>query len=259
MDAAGSKAPAPAEAAEEETDEAYLRKHRERIEQAVVHAIGAVVSERAADPLRSFGQHILQFADAQDAAERVLANDVTGQDAARLLTAAASEAAKAAETAPCSKCGSHLAASFDAGATWSCAGCQSPMKNAARISAEQRCLSAVKKLDAERAPTISERERQLSGRAVQVGWLRSFWEALPASQRHTISTLELVLTVIKRDTALTRCRYAELPGVSTGPPTAMMSHTWLAPFANLVAAASHVLQPTDFVWIDIFVSEWLKP
>jgi len=43
----------------------------------------------------------------------------------------------------------------------------------------------------------------------------------------------------------------------TGEPRAFVSHTWKAPFADLVAAVSFVLQSNDYVWVDIFaVRQW---
>ena len=59
----------------------------------------------------------------------------------------------------------------------------------------------------------------------------------------------------------TRCRYGDLPGMKEnnyfGPATIFMSHTWSAPFGNLVAAAAQGARYNRYVWIDIFaVRQW---
>ena len=46
-------------------DEAYLIEHHECIERAVAHAIDAVVSERAAEPLQRVAQYLYEFSQAE--------------------------------------------------------------------------------------------------------------------------------------------------------------------------------------------------
>ena len=42
-----------------------------------------------------------------------------------------------------------------------------------------------------------------------------------------------------------------------GEPRAFVSHTWKAPFADLVAAITHVLGDCEYVWLDVFaVRQW---
>eukprot|EP00908_Phaeocystis_cordata_P022925 Transcript_5338.p1 GENE.Transcript_5338~~Transcript_5338.p1 ORF type:complete len:177 (+),score=8.18 Transcript_5338:179-709(+) len=45
----------------QDADEAYLREHHNAIERAVAYAIKAAISDRAAEPLQSVAEHILQF------------------------------------------------------------------------------------------------------------------------------------------------------------------------------------------------------
>ena len=52
---------------------------------------------------------------------------------------------------------------------------------------------------------------------------------------------------------LLSCRYVEqLDDADVGPSDAFASHCWGASFLDLVAALRHVLEPDQYVWIDIF-------
>ena len=74
-------------------------------------------------------------------------------------------------------------------------------------------------------------------------------------------TWRVVRDIIRPATRLTRCRYGDLPGMKEnnyfGPATVFGSHTWSAPFGNLVAAVSQGARYNRYVWIDIFaVRQW---
>jgi ankyrin repeat protein len=74
-------------------------------------------------------------------------------------------------------------------------------------------------------------------------------------------TWRVVRDIIQPATKSTRCRYADLPGMKDnnyfGPATVFGSHTWSAPFGNLVAAVSQGASYNRYVWIDIFaVRQW---
>ena len=97
---------------------------------------------------------------------------------------------------------------------------------------------------------------------VQVGWLRKFVRTLPLTEDDdeisSMSTLEVVLQMVKPATMDRMCRYVALlePG-EAGRAEVFVSHTWRAPFRDLVAAVTHVLEDSAFVWIDIFaVLQW---
>ena len=74
-------------------------------------------------------------------------------------------------------------------------------------------------------------------------------------------TWRVVRDIIRPATRSTRCRYGDLPGMKEnnyfGPATVFGSHTWSAPFGNLVAAVSQGARYDRYVWIDIFaVRQW---
>ena len=74
-------------------------------------------------------------------------------------------------------------------------------------------------------------------------------------------TWRVVRDIIKPATRATRCRYGDLPGMKENnyfaDATVFISHTWGAPFGNLVAAASQGSRYNRYVWIDIFaVRQW---
>ena len=92
---------------------------------------------------------------------------------------------------------------------------------------------------------------------VQIRWLKLWAKGVPAG----MSTLDVMKNFIKPATEETFCRYVEIiaitsPG-SVGKADAFASHTWRAPFRDLVAALSHVMSDDQYVWIDIFaVLQW---
>ena len=94
--------------------------------------------------------------------------------------------------------------------------------------------------------SVGEKGRSLG---VRVGWLVKFLSGL----RPGIKTHEVVEEVIKPATQALLCRYADLKAVreeqAIGPATAFVSHCWGGMFADVVAAAAHVLGPDDFCWI----------
>ena len=92
---------------------------------------------------------------------------------------------------------------------------------------------------------------------VQLGWLKQFVKRVPPG----MSTLDVVLKIIKPATKGRLCRYVllaeeESPG-AVGTAKIFASHTWRAPFRDLVAALAHVAADKDYVWIDVFaVLQW---
>ena len=86
---------------------------------------------------------------------------------------------------------------------------------------------------------------------VQLGWLKQFVKRVPPG----MSTLDVVLKIIKPATKERLCRYVllaeeESPG-AVGTAKIFASHTWRAPFRDLVAALAHVADDKDYVWIDV--------
>ena len=86
---------------------------------------------------------------------------------------------------------------------------------------------------------------------VQLGWLKRFVKQVPPG----MSTLDVVLKIIKPATKERLCRYVSLaeeeaPG-AVGTAKIFASHTWRAPFRDLVAALAHVADDKDYVWIDV--------
>eukprot|EP00961_Rhodomonas_salina_P205399 2772621-Rhodomonas_salina.1 len=83
---------------------------------------------------------------------------------------------------------------------------------------------------------------------VRVGWLKQF-----ASRCMGLTTLDVVLKIVKNETLQRLCRYVDImEPTDVGQAQYFLSHTWFAPFNDLVAAASYVGSDSDFVWIDIF-------
>ena len=105
------------------------------------------------------------------------------------------------------------------------------------------------------APTTPARRGVHAG--VQLGWLKRFAKQVPPG----MSTFDVVMKIIKPATKERLCRYVELaeeesPG-AVGTATIFASHTWRAPFRDLVAALAHVAADKDYVWLDIFaVLQW---
>ena len=86
---------------------------------------------------------------------------------------------------------------------------------------------------------------------VRLGWLKHFVKQVPPG----MSTLDVVLKIIKPATKERLCRYVllaeeESPG-AVGTAKIFASHTWRAPFRDLVAALAHVADDKDYVWIDV--------
>ena len=86
---------------------------------------------------------------------------------------------------------------------------------------------------------------------VQLSWLKQFVKQVPPD----MSTLDVVLKIIKPATKERLCRYVllaeeESPG-AVGTAKIFASHTWRAPFRDLVAALAHVADDKDYVWIDV--------
>ena len=86
---------------------------------------------------------------------------------------------------------------------------------------------------------------------VQLGWLKHFVKQVPPG----MSTVDVVLKIIKPATKERLCRYVllaeeESPG-AVGTAKIFASHTWRAPFRDLVAALAHVADDKDYVWIDV--------
>ena len=92
---------------------------------------------------------------------------------------------------------------------------------------------------------------------VQLGWLKQFAKRVPPD----MSTFDVVMKIIKPATKERLCRYVLLVQEESldavGMATIFASHTWRAPFRDLVAALAHVADDKDYVWIDIFaVLQW---
>ena len=125
-----------------------------------------------------------------------------------------------------------------------------PTEEAAMDSAALQLVSAVP----EKSPTPARRGVHAG---VQLGWLKQFAKRVPPD----MSTFDVVMKIIKPATKERLCRYVVLaeeqsPG-SVGTATIFASHTWRAPFRDLVAALAHLADDKDYVWIDIFaVLQW---
>ena len=101
------------------------------------------------------------------------------------------------------------------------------------------------------APEPKTHSRRGVHAGVQLGWLKHFVERVPPG----MSTLDVVLKIIKPATKERLCRYVllaeeESPG-AVGTAKIFASHTWRAPFRDLVAALAHVADDKDYVWIDV--------
>ena len=98
-------------------------------------------------------------------------------------------------------------------------------------------------------------ERRHAHRGVRVAFLLELLAELPAGT----TTGQVVALLVKPRTRRRRCRFVELPEMRgrVGRPRAFVSHTWNAPFADLVAAIRHALGDGEYVWVDIFaVRQW---
>ena len=91
-------------------------------------------------------------------------------------------------------------------------------------------------------------------RGVRVGWLADTFAPL-VEQRlgRTATTADVCFQIVIPHSRERSCRYVEqLDDADVGPSDAFASHCWGASFLDLVAALSHVLEPDQYAWIDIF-------
>ena len=91
-------------------------------------------------------------------------------------------------------------------------------------------------------------------RGVRVGWLADTFAPL-VEQRlgRSATTADVCFQIVIPHSRERSCRYVEqLDDADVGPSDAFASHCWGASFLDLVAALRHVLEPDQYVWIDIF-------
>ena len=162
------------------------------------------------------------------------------------------------EATPSQKHTAAYAASYDGGESWCLRGNSADKLSAERLPLEMECLKLTMQLDAVCMPNEAEKHAAMVSRGVQVKWLREFLlNEVPKDERSTMTTAQVVEKCVLPGTESTRARYCELPGVAKGNAKTFCSHTWGAPFADLVAAICHVMEDDDFVWVDIFaVRQW---
>jgi hypothetical protein len=92
----------------------------------------------------------------------------------------------------------------------------------------------------------------LTLRGVSAGVTVGFLRRLAARVGPRMTTEDVVRRVIVPATARWRCRLAALlPPEATARATVFVSHTWGGSFADVAAAASHALDDTDGVWLDV--------
>ena len=86
---------------------------------------------------------------------------------------------------------------------------------------------------------------------MQVRWLKKWAKKVPPD----MSTLDVMLTYIKPATKEKFCRYVEIiaeqESSNVGRADGFASHTWAAPFRDLVAALAEYLSDGQYVWIDV--------
>ena len=98
-------------------------------------------------------------------------------------------------------------------------------------------------------PTSESLQRRGLHAAVSMRFLKTFAASVPRG----FSTADVVEKIVQPATAKALCRYvALLEAADVGTAFAFASHTWRAPFHDLVAALSHVLEDDQFVWLDMF-------
>ena len=105
--------------------------------------------------------------------------------------------------------------------------------------------------------TLPHEPRRGVRAGISLRWLRTFAQKVPPAY----STADVVERIIKPETKGQLCRYVALIEARAPEEVAtasvFASHTWRAPFRDLVAALCHVLRDDQFVWIDIFaVLQW---
>lgn len=134
------------------------------------------------------------------------------------------------------------------GATWHEYAGKIPVEGTdARIEPSRRALAAVQSLD-------KTEGLQLIELGVSVRFLKRLTE-----QHLQLTSADIVSVVVKPATASTQCRFVELPEMKaeSGKAVVFVSHTWRAPFADLVAACAYALPDEAFVWCDLFaVRQW---
>ena len=110
-------------------------------------------------------------------------------------------------------------------------------------------MKAVQAVDAADLKAHARPKNISSYRGVRVRRLK----ALAATLDRSLTTAQVVEQHIKPQTAARRCRYVELLEPSdVGEAHLFSSHTWKAPFIDLVAAIAHVATDDMCVWLDIF-------
>lgn len=105
-------------------------------------------------------------------------------------------------------------------------------------------------------PTEGERGR-LERSAVSLEFLESFVQDIPP----TLTTQEVVETIIKPRTAERKCSFVELsPPEKLSSPTIYVSHTWSGPFVEMIDSTVKYVSLAQagsprkqaFVWLDVF-------
>ena len=183
------------------------------------------------------------------------------------LAAKAAACIAAAKAHPCAHCGGLYAEKWPGKPSWHCFVCKDPDNKplhpdrsvheeagmAATVALDARFVDGTTKL---LIPALTdEGKRRHAARGVSVGYLKDLVKTLPPGTK----TADIVKLVVKPETESLRCRYVELPKVRehVGPPDAFCSHTWMALFADLVAALAHVLRDDQYVWLDVLsVRQW---
>ena len=176
----------------------------------------------------------------------VAAREEQPNEAEPALAAAAEACIAAGEAHPCRHCGDRFAEQWGA-APWHCFNCKKPLAPQ-RTPPEDAAKAAAAAVD---APYVAggaltpEGEKRHAWRGVLVAWLVAFCASLPAGT----TTVQAVARFVKPATQRLRCRYVELPEMRgrVGKPCAFVSHTWYAPFADLVAAIRHALGDHEYV------------
>ena len=165
---------------------------------------------------------------------------------------------------------------WDGGANWHCMACKAAIENAKRIAEVKAAMQKAIAGDTAafgpdphpggNAESLDKSAAASYGRGVTVEWLIAFtdehelWDDVP--------TWVVQQRFIKPLTEAARCRFTDLPEMQNaacadgttkvvGPADVFMSHTWGAPWGDLVAAASDHASATRRVWIDLFaVRQW---
>ena len=117
-------------------------------------------------------------------------------------------------------------------------------------------MEAVAAVDEARAPTEAERDEQMLHRGVTLATLRA---VLAQVETPRMPTWQVVRDIVRPATRARRCRYVELLSDGVGRARVFVSHTWGAPFEDLVAAVAHALNGDETVpvWVDILaVRQW---